>query len=60
MEENDDRSKNIAKSYRAINSHDFAPPASKFAQSKEYADPSYDHRFSYYDHPYYNLSLIHI
>jgi hypothetical protein len=54
MEENDDRSKNIAKSYRAINSHDFAPPASKFAQSKEYTDPSYDHRFSYYDHPYYN------
>ena len=54
MEENDDRSKNIAKSYRAINSHDFAPPASEFAQSKEYADPSYDHRFSYYDHPYYN------
>jgi len=53
VEDNDDRSKNIAKSYRAINSHDFAPPG-RFAQSKEYTDPSYDHRFSYYDHPYYN------
>lgn len=53
VDDHDDRSKNIAKSYRAINSHDFAPPG-KFAQSKEYTDPSYDHRFSYYDHPYYN------
>jgi len=50
----DHRNKNIAKSYRAINSQDFAPPPARFAQSKDYADPSYDHRFSYYDHPYYN------
>jgi len=55
LEDNDEvRSKNIAKSYRAINSHDFAPPPGRFAQSRDYSDPSHDHRFSYYDHPYYN------
>jgi hypothetical protein len=54
VDDNDDRSKNIAKSYHAINAHDFASPPRRFAQSKDYTDPSYDPRFLYYDHPYYN------
>ena len=51
VDENDERQKNIAKSYRAINSHDFAPPPGRFAQSKDYTDPSYDH--PYYNYPYH-------
>lgn len=40
------------RTYTAVESHDYGVPG-KPSMSKEYSEPPYDYRGSYYDHPYH-------